>query len=437
MVNNHWKNCPPEETIEKITKALREFDIELQIEWSKDMNPMNIYSNFVRAFDQPPTMKSAGKGITPLYSQASGYAEFIERFQTFMMFYREYSRSYFKDEKVNVQYNECEYPYLDLLTGQPRVMSSAICYSTGMASGNTDKEAIVHAICEVVERQTLMDFCYGDVVVNSKIPKTAFKFPFYELEERINGKVQLFDIGRFGIPTVALVCRNELTRQLVFHIDTAPTLELAVERCLTEFFQNNNFDDSMRYFYWQGDCETDGDTLYGILMDYHLGPVPGSKIKLLEDAPVRERIIEYNFTEDSLIQQFIKGCKEIYNYSGVYLRDFKWAGFPTVYIYVPDLIKKEHPNITWSKVYSNIFTYFIEEYDAYDGTAYYLLEALAKELMEMYFGKPDPILIMKRQRALNIRNPYATATSEMLAKMRQKTLDFEMDISYFKTLLNI
>jgi ribosomal protein S12 methylthiotransferase accessory factor YcaO len=432
----HWKNCPPEETIKTIENLLKPFGIKLKTEWYEDENRMGLYSNFVRPFNTFPGFKSAGKGITPEYAQASGYAEFIERFQTFMTYYRDYGKPYFKDEVLNSKTGIGEYPYLNLITGEPEMLSSAYLFSTGMASGNTDEEAIVHAICEIVERQTVMDFVYGELQVNSSLPLNHFNFNFTELENLMNGKVQLFDVGRFGIPTVALICRNEMTRQLVFKIDCAPTLDLAVERCLTEFFQNN-FSKDMRYYYWQGclprAAKIDRDAVYGILVDYHLGPIPGHLIADIEDAAVPEKIIDYNFTtEQDLIQQFIQASKEVYHYNGVYLRDFKWAGFPTVYLYIPDLINREHKDLTLGQIFSNTFAYLIQEYEAYIGENPSIAEFLMRELLTMYMGKPDPMMISKRYNNTTEMNPYVQQMTDMIMRMKEVCKDFAMDIESFK-----
>ena len=224
MRDKHWKNCPPQETVATITSILQKYGIELRLEWYTDDNPLGVYSNFVRPFGLVKGIKSAGKGITPAYAQASGYAEFIERFQTFMMYYRSYDEPYFKDEFYDEKDKVCKYKYLDLLTGNTATITSALCYSTGMASGNTDEEAIVHAICELVERQTTMDFCNGTMQVNSSLPLDAFDFDFSAIENLMNGRVQLYDVGKFGIPTVAMLCRNEMTKQMLFKIDCGPTI---------------------------------------------------------------------------------------------------------------------------------------------------------------------------------------------------------------------
>lgn len=432
MRDKHWKNCPPQETIATITSILQKYGIELRLEWYNDDNPLGVYSNFVRPFGLVKGIKSAGKGITPAYAQASGYAEFIERFQTFMMYYRSYDEPYFKDEFYDEKDKVCKYKYLDLLTGNTATITSALCYSTGMASGNTDEEAIVHAICELVERQTTMDFCNGTMQVNSSLPLDAFDFDFSALENLMNGRVQLYDVGKFGIPTVAMLCRNEMTKQMLFKIDCGPTIELAVERCLTEFFQNNAASD-MRYYYWEGNSpKVDPDTLYGIIVDFHLGPIPKYALAQIEDAPVKEMMIDYSFnSEKDLIQQFIKAAKEEYHYSGVFLRDFKWAGFPTVYLVVPELIGNEHPQKTGGNTFLDSFSYLISEHEHYDGSDIRIPEFLARELLIMYFGKSDPTLMKQRYNDGTERNLYTETTNAMLEKMKKDCANFELDVQHF------
>mgnify|MGYP003294273642 CR=1 FL=1 len=57
----------------------------------------------------------------------------------------------------------------------------------------------------------------------------------------------------------------------------------------------------MAYSYWQGvlpeEAGVDPDAIYGVLVDFHMGPVPGYLIEKLENAPVYEKIIDYNPSE--------------------------------------------------------------------------------------------------------------------------------------------
>jgi ribosomal protein S12 methylthiotransferase accessory factor len=110
-MDNHWKNCAPEETVNKIEKILQDLGIDLCVEWMVDHNPLQVYSNKISIFNQSPNLKTGGKGITPNYAKASGYAEFIERLQTFMLFYRDYDMTVFKDEEYDNEIQSCICPY--------------------------------------------------------------------------------------------------------------------------------------------------------------------------------------------------------------------------------------------------------------------------------------------------------------------------------------
>ena len=436
MVNEHWKNCSPEDTVARIDKLMRNYDLTLKCMWAEENN-LGVYANTIRPFGQMPCFKTGGKGITPDYALASGYAEFIERFQTFMTYYRTYFIPYFADETINPNTKMGQYPYLNLLTGEAEILSSHYTYSTGMASGNTDAEAIVHAICEVVERQSIVDFIDGKLQVNSRLPLNYFNLHFEKLEDLIDGKVQLFDVGRFGIPTVAMICRNEMTKQLLFKIDCGPTLELAAERCLTEFFQNNPPTKDMKFYQWQGmvsSQEVDKDVLYGVLVDYHVGPIPYDLIEGIENAPVREEVISYTFeTEKDLIQTYINSCKKYNDYKGLYLRDFKWAGFPTVYLYIQELIDREHQKFSPGELYSSIMAYMTHEYELYNGDNPAIIESLMRQLVVMYLGKGDPVMISKRYNNQEV-NTYVLQLKNMIEKMKESCKVFSMDIENFKSI---
>lgn len=389
---NHWKNCPPMDTVENINRILSNYNIVLNSTFT-ELNPLGVFSTRVHMVNQFPNFSVSGKGATPEYALASGQAEFMERLQTFMILHRGiFDYKVFSDEQINLEDHYSYCPYLNLITGETAMHLADPRHSTGMASGNTDAEALVHAICEVIERQCSLDLVNDLLPVNARLPQSVCPIDLTELERRIGGKVQLFDVGRFGIPTVALICRNEESRVMVFHLDTAPTLTLAAERCVTEIFQNNPFGE-LRSCFWQGDleevCCPATNIQYGMLVDYHHGALPGFLVERIELAAAPYETPDYSHlqTEADVIQQFLTVAKDIFP-QGVFVRDYKWAGFPTVFVCVPDLLEQEMPS---QEMYMHIYKYNIDEYLGYKGTDKPKLEQLIRHLNEMFFKRPDPL----------------------------------------------
>ncbi|MGE5678578.1 MAG: YcaO-like family protein, partial [Pseudomonadota bacterium] len=75
---NKYKECPPEETVERIKKILKGIGIELEDHWG-DTGMEGFYTLRVNI---PGTgIGSNGKGASREYAQASAYAEFMERLQ--------------------------------------------------------------------------------------------------------------------------------------------------------------------------------------------------------------------------------------------------------------------------------------------------------------------------------------------------------------------
>lgn len=431
-MNNHWKNCAPEETVNKIEKILQDLGIDLCVEWMVDHNPLQVYSNKISIFNQSPNLKTGGKGITPNYAKASGYAEFIERLQTFMLFYRDYDITVFKDEEYDNEIQSCICPFLNLYTGEvenlPSYMST---HSTGMAAGNTDKEAIVHAICEIVERQTILDFINGNLQVNKQLFVSDFKFNFTALEKLFDGRIRIFDVGRFGIPTVAIICENQYTKQLFFKIDCGPTLDLAVERCITEFFQYNNFN-NLSAFYWMGETpssEVSFETLFSIIIDYNMGPIPRDLFNVFNSNSIPWGKTDYPIaSENDIIITFLNACRNEYKYSEVFLRDFKWAGFPTVDIYIPDLSEHEHHK-HGMYVFTDAFNYCIYEYNNYRGLDSKMIEYSLHTMLEKYLCRVEPVLIDNHKQE-------KCDDDILLLTLYEKCKDFSMDITHFKDILS-
>lgn len=242
-----------------------------------------------------------GKGRTFEYSLASGYAEFMERlenhlllnskkmltdktFNIFAVEKEESNQNFLYDQKerkvsfrkISKDFMEdfirmCGFDSVDELNAYiasympdirplvvpfydvknkveieiPIEFSLLLTGSNGMASGNTPKEAILQALCEIFE-------CYAisEIYWNEYTPPTIpFSF-FSETEigktlslyqKETGNKVIIKDcsLGK-GIPAIGLIIINEAEQLYNFKlgVDFIPTV--ALERCFTEIHQGRN-----------------------------------------------------------------------------------------------------------------------------------------------------------------------------------------------------
>ncbi len=121
-----------------------------------------------------------------------------------------------------------------------------IYHSNGMCAGNTPLEAINHGICEIFERCAAVQIYYNRITPPA-IPLGYIKEEApeqYELikvmEESGDFLVTVKDCSLGGIfPVVGVLIVSQKTQGYQFRLGADPDFGIALERCLTEYFQTN------------------------------------------------------------------------------------------------------------------------------------------------------------------------------------------------------
>lgn len=288
MLHQHRKDCPPEETVDRIRTILREAKIDVHESYyfasSERLHSVRL------DFSDLPGCGCNGKGTTKLLAQASAYAELMERLQNrflngFMENYGampkpEYSldppdqikipiRKYLREHPGFLQWfftqpvnnvpfpGNCEViclPYVDfqkqtmvylpysLQLGNSRwsLMLNRVG-STGMCAGNSYYEAICQGICEIFERYVMRQAFSGSLCEFPTIPPEAWiDRPIYPIIQEVYAKgltVTIKDCslgGRF--PVIGTIIADD-TNNGILRFGSDPCMDIALERCLTESFQ--------------------------------------------------------------------------------------------------------------------------------------------------------------------------------------------------------
>ncbi|MBE3140296.1 MAG: YcaO-like family protein [Thermoplasmata archaeon] len=292
----------PANTINRISIRLKSYGILPTFKNYFTIGPVSIVSCSANIKDlETPIHSTWGKGIGPELAMASGIAELAERLSSrFLMSYvsdrvqqkvdeilgankahksASATEMLFKDEyegfkKKWKQYcpnekppptcwQECHSLIDDKRYYYPENYISFALGGTGLASGNTLEEAIVHASCEVIERITFRHFCMS--VKNNSIMSDVMRSRTIDLHsvmesdkrlahaieeiQRHGTKILLIDYSIWGIPTVIAFFLNYGTtfskkifpsayracsNRLIIGVDTSPVA--AVTRCVTEYF---------------------------------------------------------------------------------------------------------------------------------------------------------------------------------------------------------
>jgi ribosomal protein S12 methylthiotransferase accessory factor len=274
------KLLTPEETIRRVRERLAALDLEILAETMRIDSgrldiPVFISLLGADARQVVPTQKQMGKGATPVQAEASALMELVERF-SFFTFIEAGPKLYTTARELGDQALPFSYLARSLFDGSPDLQTATESYldwplyfvpatnlSTGTpfylpihwfylieeyngpAAGNCREEAVLQALCEVVERHV------GSVITHERRstplidPDSVTDPAARELLEKFskNGiKVYLRDFSLdTGIPTVAALAYDPATfpesSEIVFAAGTTTDPTKSLIRALTEVAQ--------------------------------------------------------------------------------------------------------------------------------------------------------------------------------------------------------
>jgi len=274
------KVLTPEQTIARVRERLANLDLEilketLRIDSGRLDIPVFISLLGVDARRVVPTQKQMGKGATPVQSEASALMELVERF-SFFSYLEEGPLQYARPRDLTGRALDFSYlarslfdsasdlaaagqiyqdwplffaPATNLTRGEPVYLPFHWFYLieeyNGPAAGNCLEEAILQALCEVVERHV------GSVITHERLatpvidPDSVRDPAARELLAKFqkNGiQVFLRDFSlNTGIPTVAALAYDPTTfpeeSEIVFAAGTTTDPEKSLIRALTEVAQ--------------------------------------------------------------------------------------------------------------------------------------------------------------------------------------------------------
>lgn len=295
------KDLKPDETVRRIKLILQELGIK-----TKEVlfNHGNIAYSCRVTIDDPLLSSldigTNGKGLSPDFALASGYAEFMERLQNKFLI-NEAMR--FADKIANIEplpfrfypdeqmtekpigefckmledlfpNNYCneihrrddslkkcskiKYRTLDYIllsgTDPQQTDNKAKCIkmpavivransSTGMCAGNSPSEAILQGICEIFERYVLQQI-YLRPLTPPSYPKDHFldseagrRLALLE-QEGYSYDIKDMSLGQ-SLPVIGLILTNLSSGLTMVRLGCDPDSRIALERCITEIFQGD------------------------------------------------------------------------------------------------------------------------------------------------------------------------------------------------------
>lgn len=382
MLKKKFRICPPIKTIENIKYTLDKFEIIVKEKQWWNKNTLHVPCSVSLKLHKLPFF-SYGKGITSNYALASAYGEIMERIQNFNMLnlhfgLNESDNHYLKatDRKISDNslimkwrqlkiastevinaiadiYKEKKVhavKYFHVNTGNieylPEYITTICTGSNGMCSGNTIEEALVQGLCEILERFILQKLYDAESLelpcISEKVLKTKPSlYNYYTKIRKFGYDLLVKDCSLGGkYPVVGIVIKKgELA---TFNLGSAPTFEVALERCFTEILQATNIGDlkkilssaksvvsfnrKQKSIYWK--------TQLNKSYSSYSGTVKSNLLKI--DNYINDKI-QFFYFSGKTIHDTLENILSIFakNKWQIYIRDSSYLGFPAFHIYVP------------------------------------------------------------------------------------------------------
>jgi len=290
------KDLPLEKTIANMTAVLASLGIKIEIASWRNLIP-NVWSLHIRDAHSPMCFTN-GKGSTKESALASALGEYIERLSnnhfyagtywgedianaTFVHYPNErwfkpgsndalpqeildeYCLKIFNPEgdlrgshlidtnSGNAQRGICSLPYVRQSDGEtiyfPSNLVENLYVSNGMSAGNTLAEAQVQCLSEIFERAVKREILEGEIALPDVPQEVLKKYPrilegIRSLEEQ-GFPVLVKDASLGGIyPVMCVTLMNPRTGGVFASFGAHPSLEVALERSLTELLQGRSLE---------------------------------------------------------------------------------------------------------------------------------------------------------------------------------------------------
>ena len=290
------KDLPLEQTIANMSGVLANLGIKIEIASWRNLIP-NVWSLHIRDAHSPMCFTN-GKGSTKESALASALGEYIERLSnnhfyagvfwgediangTFVHYPNErwfkagskdglpteildeYCRNIYNPDgelrgshlidtnSGNAQRGICSLPYVRQSDGEviyfPSNLIENLYVSNGMSAGNTLAEAQVQCLSEIFERAVKREILEGEIALPDVPQEVLAKYP--GILAGINGlegqgfPVLVKDASLGGIyPVMCVTLMNPRTGGVFASFGAHPSLEVALERSLTELLQGRSLE---------------------------------------------------------------------------------------------------------------------------------------------------------------------------------------------------
>lgn len=277
----------------------------------------------------------------------------------------EFINSYFNCLSANRIPGIVSIPFFDTINNKVEYLPLNLLLlsvgSNGMAAGNTMPEALFQALCELLERWGAACVFY-ERLTPPTIPQ-AFLEQFEEEYEIIrsieaSGKYTItikdFSAGK-RIPALGIIIQNKEAGTYRLNVGADTCFQVALSRCLTEVYQGvqneEQFDKILLSIPGEAPpCFQKDDEfalfqrsfIFGEFTKDNSGIFPPTLFSESPDYQFDPTV----FTSQSSYEKEVKALIRFFHNSGhnVYLRNVSFLGFPSVFVYVPEVSAQGRKN---------------------------------------------------------------------------------------------
>lgn len=380
MIIKPYKADSPQGTVSRIKNIIALHGIPVKEQQLGD-GSMFCSCRIFLAHDEDSSIGTNGKGMDKDYALASGYAEFMERFQNRVIVYPNpacinESCRFFPDEKpYRLNHDEAlekikeftprvlssdglkaetvegvSIPFYHVNSGKvidvPYSLIRWMNGSNGMCAGNIREEALIQGFCEIFERYCIQEM-YRRKIVPPDVPLHVFEGS--EVLQRLNDLhdkhgmdfyVKDYSLGE-GFPVIGLLLFNADKTKYILHLGADLDPKIALERCFTEVFQGYTVE-TLAFENDVNTCERlDLFNEFKRSLMYGRGR---QHENFFSSSPT------YSYTGHTTIQIGRNFQEDLHNICrwimekgyNIYIRDNSFLGFPTLHIVVPGLSEIDH-----------------------------------------------------------------------------------------------
>ncbi len=399
MQLNRYKDAAPEVTVARIREITDQLGINLQVKLHERVP--GVYSASVT--DKQNGWTACGKGSSEAYCLASGFGETIEHLCSYFAY--DTSRlspqaqahlgfqRYPDEVSIRIREIPSRFPqvFADMVSAYcrdgsklhreedvlevwqrylgstqttavpwfsvrqrktvylPDVIIGALCGSNGGGAGNTPEEAIGHGLDEICERYA--KYCiYTRRLTPPTVPDSYIRAHFPDLAQIMDRicanrdfRLVVKDASMgLGLPVVAVLLIDTHSQRYMVNFGAHPRFEIALERCLTEMFQQfspeNRGMKRKDLAKWRPctEEELDGIRNWVSLLRDDTGLVPDSFFAGEEGWS----FIPWQRTEDYSNAAGMRHQLDTLlsvTESDIYIRQISFLGFPVYRVYIPGL----------------------------------------------------------------------------------------------------